>query len=84
MDQLLVALDVENGDRALALAENLRGIAGGFKIGSRLFTVEGPSIVRALTERGDRVFLDFDATARQGYEQRAQAAQGVVEGPDKG
>ena len=59
MDQLLVALDVENGDRALALAENLRGIAGGFKIGSRLFTLEGPSIVRALTERGDRVFLDL-------------------------
>ena len=31
----------------------------------------------------DRVFLDFDATARQSYEQRAQAAQGVVESPDE-
>jgi short-subunit dehydrogenase len=31
----------------------------------------------------DRVFLDFDTSARQGYEQRAQAAQGVVEGPEK-
>ena len=31
----------------------------------------------------DRVFLDFDTGARQGYEQRAQAAQGVVEGPSK-
>jgi NAD(P)-dependent dehydrogenase (short-subunit alcohol dehydrogenase family) len=30
----------------------------------------------------DRVFLDFDSTARKSYEQRAQAAQGVVEGPD--
>lgn len=29
----------------------------------------------------DRTFLDFDATARQSYEQRAQAAQGVVEPP---
>ena len=29
----------------------------------------------------DSVFLDFDAKARQSYEQRAQAAQGVVE-PD--
>jgi short-subunit dehydrogenase len=32
----------------------------------------------------DRVFLDFDAKARQGYEQRAQAAQGVVDGANKG
>jgi NAD(P)-dependent dehydrogenase (short-subunit alcohol dehydrogenase family) len=30
----------------------------------------------------DRVFLDFDRTARAGYEQRARAAQGVVEGSD--
>ena len=59
MDQLLIALDVETPRRALALAETLRGVAGGFKIGSRLFTAEGPSIVRALVERGDAVFLDL-------------------------
>ena len=59
MDQLLIALDVESRDRALALADELRDIAGGFKIGSRLFTSEGPDIVRALTSRGDRVFLDL-------------------------
>lgn len=29
----------------------------------------------------DRVFLDFDTTARAAYEQRAQAATGVVEPP---
>jgi NAD(P)-dependent dehydrogenase (short-subunit alcohol dehydrogenase family) len=32
----------------------------------------------------DTVFLDFDTKAREGYEHRARAAQGVVEGPSKG
>jgi orotidine-5'-phosphate decarboxylase len=59
VDQLLVALDVESAGRALSLADSLRGVAGGFKIGSRLFTSEGPSIVRALVDKGDRVFLDL-------------------------
>jgi orotidine-5'-phosphate decarboxylase len=58
-DRILVALDVETRDEALRLADTLRGSVGGFKIGSRLFTAEGPSMVRALTERGDRVFLDL-------------------------
>jgi len=59
VDQLLVALDVESAPKALELAGALRGLAGGFKIGSRLFTSEGPSIVRALVDKGDRVFLDL-------------------------
>ena len=58
-DRILVALDVETRDEALRLADALRGSVGGFKIGSRLFTAEGPSMVRTLTERGDRVFLDL-------------------------
>ena len=59
MDQLLAALDVESGARALQIADSVRGVVGGYKIGKRLFTLEGPSIVRALVERGDRVFLDL-------------------------
>ena len=59
MDQLLIALDVETGARALELADALGDVAGGFKIGSRLFTLEGPEIVRAIVARGHRVFLDL-------------------------
>jgi orotidine-5'-phosphate decarboxylase len=59
VDQLLIALDVEDAAHALRLADSLRGCVGGFKIGSRLFTAEGPAMVRALAERGDRVFLDL-------------------------
>ncbi len=58
-DKVLVALDVETREHACLLADALRDSVGGFKIGSRLFTAEGPSIVRTLTERGDRVFLDL-------------------------
>ena len=59
MDQLLIALDVETKAQALALADALGDVAGGFKIGSRLFTSEGPDVVRAVVSRGYRVFLDL-------------------------
>ena len=59
MRQLLVALDVPTADRALALVESIGDVAGGFKVGSQLFTAEGPGLVRALAERRARVFLDL-------------------------
>ena len=58
-DKVLVALDVETREHALRLADMLQGRVGGFKIGSRLFTAEGPSLVRTFVERGDKVFLDL-------------------------
>jgi len=59
VDQLLIALDVPTGDDAARLAGSLRGVAGGLKIGSRLFTSEGPDVVRRLSAEGDRIFLDL-------------------------
>jgi orotidine-5'-phosphate decarboxylase len=51
MNQILVALDVDTADAAHALADRLRGHVYGFKIGSRLFTSHGPSIVESLVAR---------------------------------
>jgi orotidine-5'-phosphate decarboxylase len=59
VNPVLVALDVATAAEATRLANLLRGAVGGFKIGKQLFTAEGPSIVRALADRGDRVFLDL-------------------------
>jgi orotidine-5'-phosphate decarboxylase len=58
-EAILVALDVESAAKAVELADALRGSVGGFKIGKQLFTAAGPDMVRELTSRGDRVFLDL-------------------------
>jgi orotidine-5'-phosphate decarboxylase len=50
---------VDSGTRALELAKQLRDLAGGFKVGSRLFTTEGPDLVRRLVASGAPVFLDL-------------------------
>jgi orotidine-5'-phosphate decarboxylase len=57
--ELLVALDVDSADGAIALAHELSGVVFGVKVGSRLFTSEGPSVVRRLVGDGHRVFLDL-------------------------
>ena len=59
MNQLIVALDVEHAERAMHLVTSLQGMAGAFKVGNRLFTAEGPDLVRRITGAGARVFLDL-------------------------
>jgi orotidine-5'-phosphate decarboxylase len=58
-NRLIVALDVETGREAFTLFSALRDVAGMFKIGSQLFTSEGPNIVRDIVRTGGRVFLDL-------------------------
>lgn len=58
-DRLIVALDVPDRDSAIRLVEQLSGAVGMFKIGSQLFTAEGPQLVRELVGSGERVFLDL-------------------------
>ncbi|RMH14291.1 MAG: orotidine-5'-phosphate decarboxylase [Gemmatimonadetes bacterium] len=59
MSEFAVALDVASQDEALALVDRI-GEAGDFyKVGLELYTRAGPDVVRALTGRGKRVFLDL-------------------------
>jgi orotidine-5'-phosphate decarboxylase len=58
-DRLIVALDRSSRDDILRLADQLHGAAGAFKIGLQAFVANGPSIVREIVSRGERVFLDL-------------------------
>jgi orotidine-5'-phosphate decarboxylase len=58
-EKLIVALDVETAREARRVYGELRDAAGMFKVGSQLFTAEGPSLVRELVDDGARVFLDL-------------------------
>jgi len=58
-DRLIVALDVKTADEARGLVDRLAGRVGMFKIGSQLFTAAGPSLVREIVGRGEKVFLDL-------------------------
>ncbi len=56
---IIVALDVPTSEKAVDLAHRLVGAVGAFKIGSELFTVAGPDMVRQIRAIGIPVFLDL-------------------------
>ncbi len=58
-ERLVVALDLSARDEILRLVDALQGTVGVFKIGLQAFIANGPTIVRDVVGRGERVFLDL-------------------------
>ncbi|WP_299584974.1 orotidine-5'-phosphate decarboxylase [uncultured Microbulbifer sp.] len=56
---IVVALDYDSADAALAMASQLDPSLCRVKVGKELFTIAGPDLVRTLVDRGFQVFLDL-------------------------
>lgn len=57
-EKIFVALDFDNADDALRLADKLGDTIRTMKVGMQLFYKEGPSILHKLQDMGFRVFMD--------------------------
>lgn len=57
--KLIVALDVDNINQAEELIEKLKNKVEYFKVGSKLFTREGPAILNLLNKKKCKTFLDL-------------------------
>jgi len=76
-DRLIVALDRSSRLEILDIVDELSGLAGVFKIGLQAFIANGPSLVREISARGERVFLDLKLhdipnTVRKSVEEAAR------------
>lgn len=58
-ESLCLALDVDSLREATKIVKRLKDYIGLFKIGSQLFTKEGPKTVEAINNLGGNVFLDL-------------------------
>jgi len=58
-ERLIVALDLDSEEKAVAMAERLKNDVRFFKIGFELFSSCGPRIVERMREMGCDVFLDL-------------------------
>lgn len=59
MAELIVALDVNSREDAVAKVKEIGNSVGFYKIGLELFTAEGPDVVKAVKDLGKKVFLDL-------------------------
>lgn len=58
-DRLIIALDVDTKEKALAIVEKLKNYVRLFKVGFELFSSCGPEIVEEVSRKGCGVFLDL-------------------------
>lgn len=58
-EKLIVALDVDEIEKAENLVDSLISYAKLFKVGSFLFTAEGPKVLDMVVKKGGKVFLDL-------------------------
>ena len=58
-ERIIVALDTDSPEAALAIVRSLSGEVGMFKVGMELFPRGGPDLVRRIREAGFDVFLDL-------------------------
>ena len=56
---VIVALDFETKEEALALVASLGGSSDSYRVGLQLLTEVRPDIVRELVNMGKQVFLDL-------------------------
>lgn len=56
---VIIALDVDSREKALAFLDSFTGEKPFVKIGMELFFAEGPAIVREIKARGHKIFLDL-------------------------
>lgn len=57
--RIIVAIDRSSRDEILRTVDALSSAVGFFKIGLQAFIANGPSIVREIVSRGEKVFLDL-------------------------
>jgi orotidine-5'-phosphate decarboxylase len=57
--RLIVALDYASAGDALAMVDTLGNACGVYKVGSEVFTAEGPGVVLSVASRDASVFLDL-------------------------
>ena len=56
---VIIALDVDSREKALAFLDSFTGEKPFVKIGMELFFAEGPAVVREIKARGHKIFLDL-------------------------